>query len=232
LTPPIDLLVIKTGTTEAQVVAEYGDYDDWFAAHLHPQGVRTHIIQAFEDEALPEASQFDGVLLTGSPASVRDETPWMSELAAWTLRAAQAEQPILAVCFGHQLLGEALGGYIRENPAGPEFGSIELGLTPEGRSDPLFEGLRSPMVVQSTHRDVLIQPPSATLLASTENTEWQAFSWRSLRAVQFHPEIPPEALRALFRARGIEAEVDQTHHGLKILDNWLNHYLRSPRSVT
>jgi GMP synthase (glutamine-hydrolysing) len=225
----VQLLIIKTGTTEPKVIAEHGDYDDWFCAHSRPRGVREQIVRAWQGEPLPRVDRFDGIILTGSPASVRDEIPWMAELGAWTLSAAASGTPVLAICFGHQLVGEALGGYIEPNPAGPEIGSIEIQLTPEGQTEALFEGLPTKAIVQSTHRDALTTPPSATLLASTENTEWQAFGWgRFLRAVQFHPEIPSEALTALCKVRGIDALVEPRSHGPQILDNWLKHYLLDP----
>jgi GMP synthase (glutamine-hydrolysing) len=222
MTSQATILVIKTGTTEPTVVATHGDYDDWFQAHFRIKGVRSTLCRAFLGEALPDPRGFDGVLLTGSPASVRDQESWMPALGDWTLEAAAARCPVLAVCFGHQLVGEALGGFVEPNPAGVETGTIQVALTKEGREDPLFRGLGSSFSAQSTHRDVLVRPPSATLLASTENTLWQAFGWGNyLRAVQFHPEIPPAALRDLCGVRGLPASVSDESDGPQILDNWI-----------
>ena len=112
------------------------------------------------------------------------------------------EGSVLAVCFGHQLAGEALGGRVEINPAGPEYGTIEVALTTAGKTDPLFIGIPPIFHVQSTHRDSLIQSPDAVLLASTPNTKWQAFRWGGyLRAVQFHPETSRCPSSTLSRAR-------------------------------
>jgi len=51
------------------------------------------------------------------------------------------DRPVLGVCFGHQLLGWALGDVVERNPAGPECGVRTVTLTAAGVADPLFAGL-------------------------------------------------------------------------------------------
>lgn len=215
------ILIVKTGTTDRDVVDQAGDYDHWFIRVLGPSTV----VPAYADARLPEPAGFDGILLTGSRLSVRDEEPWMAELARWTLAAAR-RRPVLAVCFGHQLVGEALGGWVERNPRGGEYGTIDVELTAAGRTDPLFAGLPRVVRVQSTHRDALVRPPAGTTrLAGTNNTAWQAFAWGPrLRAVQFHPEMTEQAMRHLLAARHLTAPVTPTDHGLRILRNWLTHF--------
>ena len=221
------ILIIKTGTTEPKVVDQFGDYDEWFRAVLAYHKSEIILCQAWQNEPLPDPQQFDGIILTGSPASVRDDETWMTTLGEWTIQAASLKVPVLAVCFGHQLAGEALGGRVEINPAGPEYGTIEVALTTAGKTDPLFIGIPPIFHVQSTHRDSLTESPDAVLLASTPNTKWQAFRWGGfLRAVQFHPEIPAAALQALCQERGIEAQVQPQCHGFQILTNWLSHCLK------
>jgi len=221
------VLIIQTGSTHPDVIARHGDYDDWFAAALRANGAEPTIVRPFRGEALPEASGWDGILLTGSPLSVRDEAPWMAALAAWSLAAA-AKTPVLAVCFGHQLLGEALGGRVEANPAGGEYGTIEVSLSAAGASDPLFAGLPTVLCVQSTHRDALVvEPRGVVLLGGTANTPWQSFAWGpNLRAVQFHPEFSDVALRDLLVARGIPGQTQPSDHGQILLANWLRHWVK------
>lgn len=224
MSSPVRILIAKTGTTEPLVVQRHGDYDDWFITGLEAGGAAHAVVDAHLGAALPSLDGFDGVILTGSPLSVRDEAPWMAELGAWALRAAD-RIPVLAVCFGHQLVGEALGGRVEPNPRGGEYGTIEVTLTYAGASHPLFAGLGGRPSVQSTHRDVLVEPPSASgtvLLGSTPNTRWQAFGWGPrLHAVQFHPELPAEALADLMAVRGIPGSPRATGDGARILANWL-----------
>ena len=115
------------------------------------------------------------------------------------------------------------------NPQGRELGTVTLELTAEGVSDPLFAGLSHGLTVQATHGDVLVRAPrdpGVVRLAGNENTTWQAFGWGSrLRAVQFHPEIRPEVLRALLSARDWTGEVRDGSLGPRVLANWVAHWL-------
>jgi GMP synthase (glutamine-hydrolysing) len=207
------ILIVKTGTTEPAVVEQHGDYDDWFLRALGPATVAA----PFAGEGLPDVAGFDGVLLTGSPLSVRDEAPWMAEVGRWALGL---ELPVFGVCFGHQIIGEALGGRVERNPLGGEMGTVEVDLTAAGEGDPLFAGLGSRFAVQQTHRDVLVTPPNAERLAGNANTTWQAFRHKNVRCVQFHPELRAPYLRALLEVRGIDALVRDDDVGPAILRNW------------
>ncbi len=179
---------------------------------------------------MPDPAPFGGVVVTGSPHSVRDEAPWMAELGAWILATVAAGTPVLAVCFGHQVLGEALGGRVELNPSGAEIGTITVELTEAGRADALFAGLGTRIQVQATHRDALVRPPTdprVVRLAGNANTPWQAFSVGPLlRAVQFHPELAAESLRALLVNRGQQATVQTCPAGARMLENWDRAWVR------
>ena len=181
----------------------------------------------FNGSALPEALESDALVLTGSPLSVRDEESWMAEVGHWTLDQVRQGVPVLAICFGHQLLGECLGSRVEENPKGPEWGSISV----EVAEDPLFKGLPSTLSVQASHRDILMRlPEGAHLLASNANTEVQAYGWGDcLRAIQFHPEASAEVIEALLSARGLPGAVSESDHGVQILSNWVAHWVRGQR---
>jgi GMP synthase (glutamine-hydrolysing) len=223
------ILIVKTGTTDPTVVAVYGDYDRWFREAISDQTCT--VVRPYLGESLPHAADYDGVLLTGSPLSVRDEEPWMATLGSWSVAAADRGVPVLAVCFGHQLVAEALGGLVEENPAGPELGTVTVALTDHGVADPLFTNLPAYLTVQATHRDVLVRAPrldSVRRLAGNANTPWQAFAYGdALRAVQFHPELNHVAMGDLLTVRGHEGWVAiESDEGRQILRNWVEYYVQ------
>ena len=222
------VLILKMGTTEPVIVEKHGDYESWFQQALEDLGCSIEVFSVFEGEGLPVALDADGVLLTGSPLSVRDELPWMKEVGQWAVEKASMGTPVLGVCFGHQLLGELLGGRVEENPRGPEWGAIEVALEEAGQGDPLFHSLPSPMWVQASHRDVLVDGASElVVLARNPNTAIQAYAWgRYLRGVQFHPELDPVVLRDLLAERSLSGKFVQSEHGRMILSNWVKHWLR------
>src|SRR5438105_2181485 len=204
------LLVVQTGTVAEPLRAEHGDYPEWFARALDAQA-RTSVLRAHEGERLrPEAidrAQAAGIIVTGSPLSVTERAPWMEELGQALLEAGQRGVPVLGVCFGQQLLCRAAGGDVKPNPRGREIGTVPIQLTEHGLRDPLFAWAASEprgiIEVQATHLDAVDPlPTGARVLAGNENTPAQAVRLsETVAAVQFHPELRPEALQALIASR-------------------------------
>ena len=192
------VLLVRTGRPSAAVTARHGDFGAWFERLLAP---RVAVEQADATAPLPLAARYDGVLLTGSLASVTERAPWMVSLAHWSLAAAR-DRPVLGVCFGHQLLGWALGARVERNPRGPDGGARAVTLTALGVADPLFAGLPGTFLAPEAHEDhVATVPPGARLLASSARTPVEAFAAGDhLRAVQFHPEFDDARSRATIAA--------------------------------
>jgi GMP synthase (glutamine-hydrolysing) len=230
------ILIVQTGTAGALVPA-HGDYPDWFRRALGASEEQMPVLRTAPElggEKLDREVLFrtkaKGVLVTGSPLSAAAKEGWMEELGEALLRTGQAGTPVLGVCFGHQLLGQSAGGEVARNPRGREIGTVQVQLTEAGRKDPLFSWAEASRIdVQATHAEAVLPPPRATLLASNENCATQALRLsETVASVQFHPELEPQALRALIRSRaeqlrgegldpvGLEASVRETD-GRRIL---------------
>lgn len=240
-----NVLLLKSG--DAAVRLSHGDYDRWFVQTIGQNRVRYSTVYAHLGAKLPDdPTAFDAIIMTGSPLSVTEPTDWMKRTASWMREAAEKKVPVLGVCFGQQLLAWSFGAKVVRNPEGREIGTISVELTEEGRKDPLFEGLPEKLTVNATHEDIVDRTPEGTtLLAKNSNTTVQAFAAGPyIRAVQFHPEVQPDTMQALIRARAekLEAEgqsrglqkgervtrllagVRPTPHGPRILRNFLNHF--------
>jgi GMP synthase (glutamine-hydrolysing) len=153
-----------------------------------------------ERRALPELGEIAGIVVTGSSASVTERAPWMLETEAYLRSAVAAELPILGICFGHQMLGQALGGRVEKNPRGRQIGSIRATLL---GADPLLDASQDPFLVNTTHRDVVTElPPDARVLASTPLDPHAAIRFADCAlGVQFHPEFDTETMRAYLTER-------------------------------
>ena len=143
------------------------------------------------DGDLPDHTEFDGVVVTGSRSSVYWDEAWIPPLVDYVAEVAEAGVPVLGVCYGHQVLAEALGGRVA-GMDGFEIGYNEIRRV---RDDPLFEGIDESFTAFTTHGDAVVElPPSATLLAENDRGV-HAFRDGHCWGVQFHPEYDVETAR-------------------------------------
>ncbi len=214
--PVTNVLLLKAGEALAPVRLSVGDYDRWFLQTIGLSGFRFDVVLAHQGAKLPdEPRAYDAVMMTGSPLSVTQLQPWMERAGDYMAEAAERGVPVLGVCFGHQLLAHAYGGRVVRSPLGREVGTVEVALTPAGRTDPLFEGLPDRFAVQATHEDIVeAPPPGTTVLAGNVHTSVQALAFgRHGRGVQFHPEMQPDAMRSLLQARAEKLEAEAVARG-------------------
>ena len=125
-----------------------------------------------------------GYILSGGPSSVYD--PQAPRLPAYVLESGR---PVLGICYGMQLLAQALGGVVAPS-AEREYGPAEI--TWHDPADPLVHGLPSPMPVWMSHGDrVSTLPAGFALLGSSANSPIAAMVEpnRRLYGLQFHPEV-------------------------------------------
>lgn len=142
----------------------------------------------------PAPERIAGLIITGSSANVPDREPWVLAVERYLARIVPLGLPVLGICFGHQLLGQALGGEVQRNPRGREIGTVELQVFDR---DPLFAEVPPAFAVNVTHVDSVTRlPPGARVLARTELEPHAAvyFGERTW-GVQFHPEMDGEILK-------------------------------------
>jgi len=162
-------------------------------------------------EKLPAIEDFDWLMVMGgSPhAWEEDANPWLSkekELIANTLDSGKV---IFGICFGSQLLAEALGGKIFPNDK-KEIGWYEVTLTPEGQNSFMFKKVPKRFMTFHWHSDHFSLPPGCTRLAYSEPTANQAFICKGypIAGLQFHPEYTREMVRQFAIEEGHEWEKD------------------------
>jgi GMP synthase (glutamine-hydrolysing) len=206
--PRREILLYVVGAPSSSAVRErFGTFSDWFQACLAKhEELDVRVFDARTGQ-MPSLAGVHGVVVTGSPSSLTTPEPWM-ETALALVRLAHAEQtPFLGVCFGHQLIAEALGGRVTRNPRGWQLGSYEIGLTDIGRDDPLFAGLPARFPVNLSHQDIvaeesLAEVPGVRVLAGNAKAPIQALAVGPyMRGVQFHPEFSGPVTAAYIDAR-------------------------------
>ncbi|WP_112321826.1 type 1 glutamine amidotransferase [Oceanibium sediminis] len=190
--------ILLTGTLPEVIVARGGEYDAYFKRLLlsvDPE-LELFTVDVVNGEALPAPQSADGWLITGSRHGVYDDLPWLEPLKAFCKSAIAAGVPVVGVCFGHQLLAEALGGRAVKSDKGWALGvhSYQPGATPEW----LPEGLRRAWSGHVVHQDqVVALPEGATVLASSDFCPYAALAYGDPErpdalSVQPHPEYTNE----------------------------------------
>lgn len=201
------VVILKTGTTYPALREAFGDFDSWFVARLAPE-LNVHVVDVTADDLPGHPEDWDGIVITGSPAMVSDRAPWSERTAGWLAEAVRAEVPVLGVCYGHQLLAHALGGEAGFHPGGRETGTHKVELLDTATDDPLFKGLPRQFPAQLTHRQSALRlPENAVLLGRNEFEAHQAFRvGRCAWGVQFHPEFSSEVMRAYLKVQAPDLE--------------------------
>jgi GMP synthase (glutamine-hydrolysing) len=200
------ILVLVAGQTLPAIAARRGDFAAWIQhATAIDADWATHDLRTADP--LPGPRSADAFVITGSSSSVTERAGWMLRGEELLRTIAFARTPLLGICFGHQMIAQALGGEVTKNPRGREIGSVRLRRVAD---DPLFAGLPRAFDVNASHVDSVARlPPHAEILATTALDPVAAFRvGATVRAVQFHPEFDADVMRGylLGRAHLIRAE--------------------------
>lgn len=227
------LAILVTGDPSDRVRRSRGSYADIIRANVADVfGGPVIEVDLRNGAALPAPATLFATVVTGSSSSVTERSPWMLRAEEYLRVLTSASVPTLGICFGHQLLGQALGGEVSKNPSGREIGTVELDLLVQ---DPLFGRATAPYRVNATHVDTVSRlPPGALVLARTRLERHAAVRFTETTwGVQFHPEVDAyimrdflEGRRALIDAEGLDAaalleEVDDAPAGASMLTQFI-----------
>lgn len=132
----------------------------------------------------PLGSHIKGVILSGSPFSVRDAQAPVPDLTA-----IRGKYPLLGVCYGAQFLAQRDGGEVMPSKI-REYGRANLGFIDQ--SCPLMQGLTQGSQVWMSHGDTILKlPKEFKVITSTSGIKVAGFqiSGEPTYGIQFHPEV-------------------------------------------
>lgn len=149
----------------------------------------TFDVYQVKDGHFPDTLDFDGILITGSPASVHDGAPWIARLEELVRDALTQKTPMFGACFGHQIIARALGARVGYNPQGWVFGRVETEFLRTSQHTALY----------AAHKEqVLDLPAGAEIVARTDGCEIAGFSIGAhVLTTQYHPEMTGNFMSAL-----------------------------------
>ncbi|KAL2361699.1 hypothetical protein RJZ56_005412 [Blastomyces dermatitidis] len=211
---PLRIAVLECDVPLDQTKSKYKDYsgvfEDLFCSSakllnqpdkLDPAtGLEISKWDVVEGDKYPNLEDVDAVLITGSRHNSYDDIPWINRLVEFTSKVlAQDRVRIIGVCFGHQILGRALGAKVGPNERGWEVAVHEMDLTDKGKE--LFGVTK--LLLQQMHRDIVHYcPPNVALLGSSPVCDVQGmYSPGRFISVQGHPEFTKDIVAEILHAR-------------------------------
>ena len=216
----------------------FGDYHDMFATTLgSAAGAGDVAFTGFDVRAgrFPRRlTDCDGYVITGSGASVYDDEAWIVRLAEFVGELHRERAPTVGVCFGHQMIAQALGGETTPAAAGWGVGVHAWDVL---RQEPWMQPPLSSLRLLASHRDQVSKlPPGARLLAASAFCPRAAFAVGDhMLALQGHPEFGRDYAEALMRSRreilgevfapGLRSLRQPTDEG--IVADWILGFLRA-----
>jgi GMP synthase (glutamine-hydrolysing) len=199
--PTRPLVVLVAGDPIDSVRTERGDYTALIRETVGPawQGPWSDV-DLRHGATLPDPGDVAGVIVTGSSSSVTERVPWMLRAEEYLRLLTERRVPTLGICFGHQLLGQALGGEVTKNPRGREIGTVELEIVAE---DELLREASPPCHANATHVDTVARlPPGARVLGRTKLEPHAVVRFsETVWGVQFHPEMDRAIVRRYLNVR-------------------------------
>ncbi|MGD9917323.1 MAG: type 1 glutamine amidotransferase [Paenirhodobacter sp.] len=184
--------ILQTGRAPDELRAEFGDYDAFFRRLLAGRGFTFETWAVLDSVLPPGPAAADGWIITGSRFGVYEDHPWIAPLEDLVRAIVAARVPLVGICFGHQLVAQALGGKVERFAGGWSVGAVDYD-TGAGAQDRLL----------AWHRDQVVTPPEgARTIAATPFCRHAALAYGDhVLTLQPHPEFTPEFLRALIEAR-------------------------------
>lgn len=194
--------LLQCGYVHPSLVQAHGDYPEAFGALLEPHGIELVVFDVQTGPVPDDPFSLDGWLVSGSASSAYEPLGWIPPLEAFLRTVVEDEAPLVAICFGHQLLAQAMGGRVVRAPAGWGAGAHDYEVVgpPRPWMVPPADG---PVRLIASHQDQVVElPDGAELVARTDHCPIAAFTLGAQAlAIQPHPEFTTDLSGEIARLR-------------------------------
>ena len=193
--------ILQCGAPPEALHPRFGSYGAMVRRMLGP-GQGATVLDVTEGALPASPTACNAYVLTGSPAGVYEDLPWIAGLIGF-LREARGRAKLVGLCFGHQAMAEAFGGRVVKSPDGWGLGLHRYGVRHRAR----WMGDALHVDAPASHQDQVVAcPPGARVTVASAFTPYAGLDYGDAISFQFHPEFD-----AAFNVALIEAERD--HYG-------------------
>ena len=186
--------IIQPDHTPSELIAKHGDYNEFFIRSLADERLEFDTYAVVDGVFPTRVTDADGWLVTGAKYAAYEQHDWISKLERLIREIYDARIPMVGICFGHEIIAQALGGRVEKAKRGWTVGPIDY-----ERSD-----LKRTQTIIAWHQDqVTVRPPPAELIGSSADCENAVLRYGlTVLTYQGHPEITPAYLRDLLQLQG------------------------------
>lgn len=184
--------ILQTGEAPDALRADMGDYPDFFETLLADRGLTFRRYAVLRMDFPKDVHDCDGWLITGSRFGAYEDHAFIPPLEDFIRASYAAHVPVVGVCFGHQIIAQAMGGRVEKYRGGWSVGPTE------------YDFGDQKITLNAWHQDQVVQKPdTAKVIASTDFCENAALLYDDrMFTVQPHPEFRKEFIEGLIRFRG------------------------------
>ena len=192
--------ILQAGHTPDELIERHGEYDDLTVAMINRAGkpFEYKIFSVIDDRFPSTPSDCDAFVITGSKFGAYDLEPWIGKLEAFIRNCYTAKIPLVGICFGHQIIAQAMGAKVEKVAAGWGVGVHDHQLAER----PSWLELDS-LAVNVIHQDQVLEVPNgAKLVAGSPFCPIAALRYENWAlSFQGHPEFNNDFERDLISLR-------------------------------
>jgi GMP synthase-like glutamine amidotransferase len=190
--------ILVTNTDDSEFAKKHPRDGEKFRTLLQPlrPSWKFTAIQVKDGEFPTNVDDFDGYVITGSPASANGNAPWIFKLMNFICKIDEQKVPTVGICFGHQVIAQALGGTVSKNAKGWGFGTAPTHFT---RFEQWMEPRQNDLSLYAAHNEqVTAAPNGAEVLGGSEFCPIGSFKVGDhIFTTEYHPEMTAEFITAL-----------------------------------